>query len=498
MRHDKKNKRLVPLDINLKISAFAYGMLIFFVCALTIDIYAIDNHVKKLLRQATGITDGDVKAASSKNKITLFDAYALAVQKTERLAIEGENSVQAEERKLQAIETFLPILSLNGSYAAYPKPSSTYLLQNRSTAGFTARLPIITGLDQISQIKSSWSDRRVKEYQLYNNAGLLLSDVGTAFYNVLLIERDLATNEGLLDLYYQTVTELQRRVRLGRSRQSDILRTNAQIYTLQAQIKSLRTNHEHAKLVLATLIGATSDFSLADTIVLHEPAFSISDTAKLVDGRWDVLAAREQVTYDEAGVWAAYGKHVPSFYVEGSYYLYQQTVNTPHWLQALEASASPLSLSSGSSSFKYPPFNITLGATLPIFGGDITFAKVREANSKKRQSDLTLSQTIRQARQNIIDSFQTWESSKIELDAYRKALSSSEDNYKVVMREYGLNLVTILDVLTSLTSLQTSRDDFERAELQVKLNRVSLGVAINEFSGDNIRKLQVSTDPASR
>jgi outer membrane protein len=498
MRYNKKINILFSLNANREMPALVYVIFIFIICALAINIYAIDDHVKKLLRKATGVTDDDVKAALNKNKITLFDAYALAVQKTERLAIEGENSVQAEERKLQAIEAFLPTLSLNGSYAVYPKPSSTYLLQNRSAAGFTARLPIITGLDQISQIKSSWSDRRVKEYQLNNNAGLLLSDVGTAFYNVLLIERDLATNESLLDLYYQTITELQRRVKLGRSRKSEILRTNAQIYTLQAQIKSLRTNHEHAKLVLATLIGAPADFSLADTTVLHDPAYSIADTAKLVDGRWDVLAAREQVKYDEAGVLAAYGKHVPSFYIEGSYYLYQKTVNTPNWLQALEASMSPISLLSGSSSFKYPPLNITLGATLPIFGGDITFAKVREANSKKRQSELTLSQTVRHARQNIIDSFQTWDSSKMELDAYHKALSSFEDNYRVVMREYRLNLVTILDVLTSLTSLQNARDEFQRAELQVKLNRISLGVAINEFSGDKIRKLQVSTNPAAQ
>jgi outer membrane protein TolC len=58
--------------------------------------------------------------------------------------------------------------------------------------------------------------------------------------------------------------------------------------------------------------------------------------------------------------------------------------------------------------------------------------------------------------------------------------------------------VTILDVLTSLTSLQNARDEFQRAELQVKLNRISLGVAINEFSGDKIRKLQVSTNPAAQ
>ena len=295
MRQDKKNQPFFSLNADRKIYVYIFILIMPIMFFLAANIFAIDEDVKKLLRKATGITDVDVNSALNKKDITLFDAYALAVQKTERLAIEGENSIQAEERKLQAIETFLPTLSLRGAYAAYPKPSSKYLLQNRSTASFNARLPIITGLNQISQIKSSWSDRRVKEYQLHNNAGLLLSDVGTAFYNVLLIQRDLANNERLLNLYYQTIAELKRRVNIGRSRQSEILRTNAQIYTLQAQIKSLRTNHEHAKLVLATLIGATADFSLADAIIFREPPYSMADTAKLVEGLGVVLTAREPV-----------------------------------------------------------------------------------------------------------------------------------------------------------------------------------------------------------
>ena len=56
--------------------------------------------------------------------------------------------------------------------------------------------------------------------------------------------------------------------------------------------------------------------------------------------------------------------------------------------------------------------------------------------------------------------------------------------------EYRLNQVTILDVLTSLTNLQTVRDDYERVLLQLKLNRVRLGIAVNEFTGEKIKILR--------
>ncbi len=464
------------------------------------DSYAIDEDVKKMLRKTTGITDEDVKSASSKKEITLFDAYALAVQKTERMAIEGENSIQAEERKLQAIETFLPYFSLRGNYGFLP-PSSKYISMRQSGASFYARQPIVTGLKEISQIQSSWADRRIKEYQLYNNAGQMLADIGAAFYSVLLVQRDLSNNEHLLNLYTQTVTELKRRVNIGRSRQSEILRTNAQIYSLQAQIKSLRTGLAHSRLLLATLIGVDSDFGLIDSeIFLEKPSSTIADVQRLIETRWDVKAAFEQVEYAKAGVTAAYGLHLPSIYVEGifapnSWQGKQYEINNKNLLSSLALSPSPVSsyLSgalNGGVPTKMRELYFGIGAEMPIFGGDITFAKVREANSRKRQSDLIMSQTLRQARQDIIDSFQLWDSSQVELEAYRKAFTSAEDNYRVVMGEYKLNLVTILDVLTSLTALQSARDDYDRARLQLKLNRVKLGVSINEFSGDKIGALR--------
>ena len=473
-------------------SVFVFFLITLVLMCFFETLSALDDSLKKLLRDSTGVTDDDVKSATGKKGISLFDAYALAVQKTERMAIEGENSIQAGERKLQAIETFLPQFSLRAN-KSFPKIGQSLYSLSRSSASLYLRQPIMTGLKEVSKIKSAWSDRKIKEFQLYNTAGLLLGDVGSAYYSVLLIERDLKNNEQLLELYFKTVGELKRRVDIGRSRQSEILRTNAQIYTLQAQIKSLRTNLEHARLVLGTLIGIESEYNLVDTISLSDPAYSLEDMSKIVDARWDVKTAKEQVEYAKSGVLTAYGLHLPSLYIEGSYFLYQDQLSTPRWQSALQTAINPsaaLANSVSGVSYKARNYYVSLGAELPIFGGDITFAKVREANSIKRQSDLGLSQTIRYARQDVIDSFQVWESSKIELDAYRKALASAEENYRVVTGEYRLNLVTILDVLTTLTSLQNAKDDYERAALQFKLNRLKVGIATNEFSGDKIRALK--------
>lgn len=467
------------------------------VVGFALSLHAVDNDVKKLIRRATGITDEDVRAAAVKREITLFDAFALAVHKTERMALEGENAIQAEERKLQAIESFLPYFSLRAN-KAFPEPDTRYVNLARSAVSLYLRQPIVTGLKEASQIKAAWSDRKIRECQLNNNATQMLMDVGTAYYTVLLMEHDLKNNEQLLELHNKTLAEIRRRVEIGRSRQSDLLRTNAQIYSLQARVKSIRTGLEHAKLVFAAMTGIESDYALADTLNLGDPPVTLKDTEKIVDVRWDVKAAKEQMEYSKAGVMAAYGTHLPNVYFEGSYFLWQDSMyrtDRSKQLTQLALSSNPAGSLLGSRLNNGNParsrdYYFSLGAELPIFGGDITFAKVREANSKKRQADLGLSQTVRLARQDVLDSFQTWEGAKVELEAYRRALASAEQNYQVVSNEYRLNQVTILDVLVSLTSLQSARDDYERAQLQLKLNRVRLGVSINEFSGEGIRTLK--------
>jgi len=459
-------------------------------CGLVLPLaflYAIDEGVMKLLRQATGITADDVTAASGRKAVTLFDAYALAVHNTERLAIQGESSIQAAERKLQAVESFFPQFSLRANYAL-PRPRSNYTAIARSAASLYLRQPILTGMNEVSRIKSSIAMQRMRELELKHNAGLLLADVADAFYSVLLGERDLENNQQLLGLYGRTLQELRRRVKIGRSRQSDILRMNSQLYRLQAETSSLSARLEHARLLLSTVTGSDDGLISMDTADIRDPEYEMADLTKIADARWDVKAAREQVENAKAGVLAAYGVHMPSLYLEGSYFLYYgQTTSTPKWKDASRY-LSRNSILSGTP--KTRDYYFSLGAELPIFGGDITFAKVREANSVRRQADLLLSQTERLARKEVLDSYRLWESARLELEAYRKALASAEDNQRVVAEDYRMNRVTILDVLTALTSLQTAKEDYERARLQLKLNRIKLGVAANEFTGERVRALK--------
>jgi outer membrane protein TolC len=451
-----------------------------------------DPGVIKMLHRVTGVTDQDVASARTAKELSLYDAYALSVFNTETMTIEGENSVQAALQREQAITSFLPRLSLKAN-KAFPEQKRNYQSLARSAVSLYGRMPIVTGMDEASRIMSSVSGVKLRELELYDSAGRLLADVSSAYYGVLLIRQGLANNEQVLALHERMLGEIRRRVDIGRSRKSDLVRTRAQMYALEAQIKSLKSGLSHAEIALGTITGAPGGMALRDTAELAAPSYTLADESSVVEKRWDVKAAREQVEQAKAGLLAAYGTHLPSAYIEGGYMLYQEKPKSSMLDRALDAYklTSPSSVvSAAASKTKYQDYYVSLGVEMPILSSDITFAKVREAHSVKRQADLGLSKTERLARQEFADSYKTWESSIGELEAYQKALASAEENYRLVDADYRLNQVTILDVLTSLTALQGARNDYERALLQSRLDRIRLGIAAGEFYGDNIKALK--------
>ncbi len=430
-------------------------------------LFAGGKEIAPSLRQACGITDEDCRSAEKKSTVGLFDLYALAVRNTEKMQIERENVIQAEARRDQAIGSFFPKISLRATKAL---PNNDYG-QNFSPGFRTGvllygRQPIITGLDEWSRLKGAKHDIRLRNYTLCYTATRLLYDIAYGYYNVLQISTSLESRNEVLKLYTKNLQELQRRVSLGKSRQSEVLRTRSQIFKIEAEIRSLTNELERARLLLATLTGVPMEGreirGIAD---IPAPADIRAKVKTLVDARWDIRAASEEVKYSEAQLLAAKGGHLPSLYLEGAYRLYQPNATGPDYY-------------------------FGLGAEIPIFSGGAVSAKIRESESALRQSELRLNNARRTAEQDIVDSYQSWETSGQEEEAYRRAYLAAKENYQTSLNDYRYNLVTILDVITSLTSLQGAQDDYARIMLQHRLNRVRLGIATSEFSGEGIRILR--------
>lgn len=438
-------------------------ILVLFCLVMPVSGFSGKQAADKLVFEVNGITEDDVKQSLQKKSLTLYDTFVLAVKKNENLGIEGENSLQAGARRDQAFGAFLPKLSLK-AVKLYPEDT---VGSQKTGLNLVARQNIFTGLDEFARFRSSRYEMEMRKYRLYYFSGQLLLETAQGFYSVLQLEKSLQNREEILKLYRGIVNELRRRVAVGKTRTSELLRTDAHIQKLEADILSLKNELNRARLSLSTLSGINVDAVLEENTFTLPRDLQMDQLIPALKHRSDINAAEKELLMARQDLLQARGAHLPSAYIEGTYRLYQTEPKTDDYYAAL-------------------------GVELPLFNGGITRARVREYESRLRQAELRLARSRRVARQELIDAYTSWKSSEKEIEAFKEAKRRAQQNHYTVLREYRLNLATILDVFSTLTELENASDDYERIRLQHSLNRLRLGVAVNEFEGKKIKVLKGS------
>jgi outer membrane protein len=235
------------------------------------------------------------------------------------------------------------------------------------------------------------------------------------------------------------------------------LSVQAQLAQVNADLENARNQLTQARENLAVLAALKPDQPLASEETAVGAAYNLADAETRAESRSDVLAARFGVDLADAQLLQAHGQHLPSLSLQGQYYLQQDGGSpTPNW-------------------------NFQLVASLPLFEGGAIFAQERLAASKKRQAEMQYTLVQRQAHQDIRAAHQSLESALKQVGAYQAAMEAAQKDYEAVKRDRKLALNTNLDVLQSLTQLQTAENNYNQAHYQALVDWIWLGVATGDL-----------------
>jgi len=418
-----------------------------------------DGRLEPSLLGPTGLSEDSARLASDKTLLTLEDAYALAVERTERLALKAEDQEQASALTLQAVGKVLPHLSLLGSKnfvsdGTLPLPSGP--ASPSTSLSLNATQTLFTGLDEVAGLSAASANRDLQRSGFRHEAGRLLLDVARAFYTVLQLEESLQTKQISRELTEQILAQLKRWQAVGRSRNSEVLSTQAQLSRLSAETKETQNQLAQAREEFASLAGIPSDRKLVAETSVPRPVQAMGELETRMETRADVQAAKASVGIAEALLLQAHGRHLPSLAAQGNYVLHREGSSVPEW-------------------------NILLTAQFPFLEGGETLGAEKEMASQKRQAQMRLEETRRRGLQEIRQAYQSLSNSIDESDAYQKALEASEAEYKAVSADYRNSLTTNLEVLRTLNSLQDVKDNYVRAKYRTLADQVWLGVATGEL-----------------
>ena len=397
--------------------------------------------------------------------LTLDKYFSAALDRSEVVAIQSELIRQAEERYQQSISALLPTVSGDASYlwqeslTSDVPSTSTSLLNRQPLAKLTATQPLFRGFREFAALRQTQALVGAQKDDRLNAQVLLYKDVVQNFYNVLSFEQDLRNFEEEIRQNLDRETELKARVRIGRSRDSEILNVQTTIGTLRALIEQTRGQLRVERETFAFLSGLDASTPLDDTEPMPGGLKPLDDYLARIELRPDVKASRKRQTAAQENVTQAKGAHLPSLDLNGNYYF-----DRPGTLKDIT-------------------WDVQLALTVPIYSGGSLMSKTREAMSQKTQADLTTSQISRQAEQEIRSLYQTVVFDALQLDALEKSTEAAKKSYEAQRRDYRLGLVTNLDVLQSLSSFQVNQRALDRARYNAKLDFIKLQAATVNRNG---------------
>jgi len=398
-----------------------------------------------------------VAAAGRAEPVTLDAAYAAAMARSESVAVAAEQVLQAREHVRQAGGSIAPTVSGVASYL-WQQEVKTPLGQSiapttQPFAKVTATQPLFRGLREFAALRQARTLVRAQEEAGRQVGTQLFEDVVQGFYAVLAAEDDQRALAVELDAYDRRISELEDRVKTGRSRVSEVLAARSARASLGAQAEAVRGQVAAARDTLAFLTGLDPAIALQDTEPAPGTVPPLADFLPRVAARPDVRSAIFRRDVAAEGVAFARGAYLPSLDLIGNYYLKRTgLLADSHW-------------------------DAQIALTVPLFTGGVTTSRVREARSVARQSDQELSRARRQAEQEIRLFYDRVQSDRAQVDALAAAADAADKNNKEQTREYGLGLVTNLDVLQALATAQEAARALARARFTLKTDLIKLDAA---------------------
>jgi outer membrane protein len=398
--------------------------------------------------------------------LDLERCYELSLLRMETVGLSEQDIRVAQARYWQAVGAALPSLKIVGEQAIYNDRAASFgVNSNTGPGGFNIdntprnarvnlKVPLFSGLRDLEVAKAARAGIAGARQTRARLLQSLYLDVAEAFYSVLQYEDDLAILGDIEKTLTDRVTDQERRVRLGKSRDSELIQARNALAQARVSFERTRGLLGSSRELLLFYVGIPAEqLVLRDTAPPPPNRVTLADYLDKTAGRPDLLAAIEAGRAARAQLSAAKGEHWPKISFEGNYYAYDSdNIQTGEW-------------------------NGFLTVEIPIFDGGSIEARVDENKALFYQSQLDLSKLEREAVRDVRTAWNNFNSTVSELTRLEEAVATAQANYQAQLADYDLGVVNNLDVLDALRALHDTRRDYATARVTTRLNLIKLHVA---------------------
>lgn len=405
-------------------------------------------------------------APAQSQALTLAEAYKLALARSEDIAISQSAIDEAQGHFYQAFDVIMPSVHFEMSRMYQDAPerssvssdgiSSSATRPNTPMKRFTFSQPLFSGFKEFAALQGAGAEKAQRRFERKRAEHLLFIDVMEAYYAYLQSGRDVLVLEETKKALGARVQELDQRVKIGRSRDTEIEEARAEEKVVEADLLEAQRLREVSKELLEFYIGkAVNEEPVEDEIPDKEDP-SLSYFLSKANDRPDVKASENAQTLAEKNVVAAQAGLFPTAKVEGNYYTQR------------------VGFQSGND------WDTTVTVDVPIFEGTQVIGDIKVAHAGREKADAELSKARRSAVLDIQNAHQSYLYSAKRAAALADAAAALKRNAEIQAEDYKLNLVNNLDVLDSLRRSQDISRTANAAHFEAKRNYWKLKVAGGE------------------
>lgn len=317
---------------------------------------------------------------------------------------------------------------------------------------------------QISQAKADVGAAEANDIAQQFNVAL---QVKTQYYAILAAREMEAAAYAQLDQAQADMSAAAARVRAGAATLSDSLRTVIEVGNARLALITAQNNLRVASAALTRLVAAPYLVTAQASDTLEQPITQIdsAELVKLAQQGPGVEQATSQLVSAKAAVRSARTSYLPTLDLTvsrgGSGYAPYGT-GTDSLSQRLYPYANTFSLS-----FSFPIFNNYQRENT------LLQAKVSAANA-----DATLRDARLAAQQNLVQQLASLRAAQEQIDIQQASILSAQEDLRVQQQRYALGASTLLDLLTSQTTLDQQRAALIQARLNFRLARAQIEAII--------------------
>lgn len=402
--------------------------------------------------------------------ITLAEAVRLAQQNAPATtqARGAQRTTGAAHRS--AIGAFLPTITASAAaFSSVGTQLNTFTgnlnrLQDTavwsSSQGVTATVPLFAGFQRWNALRSTSADADAAD------ANELAARYGVAFqvkqqyFAALAAREQMAAARAQLDAAEQQFRAAVARVSAGAATKSDSLRSVITVGNAQLALLGARNNVRVANAALTRLVQSPVPVTpiVADTADPAPLALDSAALAALAEGGPAVRAAQAQLASAQASRSGSMSSYLPTVSLTLS-------SNGSNALQSSPQVSRPVGWNQRFSlNFSYPIFN---GFTREQ---GVVVASVAEDNARAAVRD-----ALFLARQNFAQQLGALRTAEQQIAIQHASVAAAEEDLRVQTQRYTLGASTLLDVLTSQTTINQARAaliqarfDFRNAKAQLE------------------------------